>query len=62
MKFIQEHSDGTRIEMELGPHNTWPDVADHFFHFLLACGYSLDRGALSMHFYEEDEYRGADAD
>lgn len=44
---------------------SWPTVADHFFDFLLGCGYGLDRQDLSDHFdqtvfRQQDEKREAE--
>ena len=42
MKFTHQHSDGTKIEMEMAEHASLDDVLDEFQNFLRACGYTIE--------------------
>ena len=42
MKFTHQHSDGTKIEMEMAEHSSMDEVLDEFQNFLRACGYVIE--------------------
>ena len=42
MKFTHQHSDGTKIEIEMGEHADADAVLEEFQNFLRACGYVIE--------------------
>lgn len=42
MKFKHQHSDGTKIEIEMAEHASMDAVLEEFQNFLRACGYVID--------------------
>ena len=42
MKFTHQHSDGTKIEMEMLEHASMDEVLEEFQNFLRACGYVIE--------------------
>lgn len=43
MKFMHQHSDGTKIEIEVGEHHaSIGAVLEEFQNFLRACGYVIE--------------------
>ena len=42
MKFKHQHSDGTKIEIEVGEHASIGAVLEEFQNFLRACGYVIE--------------------
>ena len=42
MKFTHQHSDGTRIKIEVGEHASMDAVLEEFQNFLRACGYTIE--------------------
>lgn len=43
---------GHRVEVGIDA-DSWPDVADEFYSYLLGCGFVLNRQDLSDHFGED---------
>ena len=42
MKFTNQHSDGTKIEIEIAEHASMDAVLKEFQNFLRACGYVIE--------------------
>jgi len=42
MKFTHQHSDGTKIEIEMAEHASMDNVLEEFQNFLRACGYTIE--------------------
>lgn len=42
MKFTHQHSDGTKIEIEMAEHASMDAVLEEFQNFLRACGYVIE--------------------
>ena len=42
MKFTHQHSDGTKIEIEMAEHAPMDNVLEEFSNFLRACGYIIE--------------------
>ena len=42
MKFTHQHSDGTKIEIEMAEHASMDAVLEEFQNFLRACGYTIE--------------------
>jgi len=42
MKFTHQHSDGTKIEMEMAEHASMDAVLEEFQNFLRACGFVIE--------------------
>lgn len=42
MKFTHQHSDGTKIEIEMAEHASMDAVLEEFQNFLRACGYMIE--------------------
>lgn len=42
MKFTHQHSDGTKIEIEMSEHASMDAVLEEFQNFLRACGYVIE--------------------
>jgi len=42
MKFTHQHSDGTKIELEIPDHAAMDTVLEEFQNFLRACGYVVE--------------------
>lgn len=42
MKFAHQHSDGTKIELEIPAHAAMDTVLEEFQNFLRACGYVVE--------------------
>ena len=42
MKFTHQHSDGTKIEIEMAEHASMDAVLEEFQNFLRACGYIIE--------------------
>ena len=42
MKFTHQHSDGTKIEIEMAEHAPMDNVLEEFQNFLRACGYVIE--------------------
>ena len=42
MKFTHQHSDGTKIEIEMVEHASMDNVLEEFQNFLRACGYVIE--------------------
>ena len=42
MKFTHQHSDGTRIKIEVSEHASMDAVLEEFQSFLRACGYVIE--------------------
>ena len=42
MKFTHQHSDGTKIEIEMAEHASIDNVLEEFQNFLRACGYTIE--------------------
>ena len=42
MKFTHQHSDGTKIEIEMAEHAPIDNVLEEFQNFLRACGYVIE--------------------
>jgi hypothetical protein len=42
MKFTHQHSDGTKIEIEMAEHASMDAVLEEFQNFLRACGYVVE--------------------
>ena len=42
MKFTHQHSNGTKIEIEMAEHASMDAVLEEFQNFLRACGYTIE--------------------
>ena len=42
MKFTRQHSDGTKVEIEITEHASMDTVLEEFQNFLRACGYVIE--------------------
>ena len=42
MKFTHQHSNGTKIEIEMAEHASMDNVLEEFQNFLRACGYTIE--------------------
>ena len=42
MKFIHQHSNGTKIKIEMAEHASMDNVLEEFQNFLRACGYVIE--------------------
>jgi len=42
MKFTHQHSNGTKIEIEMAEHASMDAVLEEFQNFLRACGYMIE--------------------
>ena len=42
MKFTHQHSNGTKIEIEMSDHSSMDAVLEEFQNFLRACGYVIE--------------------
>lgn len=56
INFTGKHDDDAGIS-NWGEHDSWRDIADMFYDFLLGCGFSLTRDHLSDHFLSPEYAR-----